>query len=81
MYCSYSKAQLDLSRSHRNLQVIVLQMQVPYFVEYMAHFFTLKMMLKYCLRTTWKVAEKGFKTAFMLNKHAMINSCETILEN
>jgi hypothetical protein len=29
---------------------------------------------------TWKVAEKGFKMAFMMNKLAMINSCEMILE-
>jgi hypothetical protein len=29
---------------------------------------------------TWKVAEKGFKMAFMTNKLAMINSCESILE-
>jgi hypothetical protein len=29
---------------------------------------------------TWKVAEKGFKMAFMINKLAMINSCEIILE-
>jgi hypothetical protein len=29
---------------------------------------------------TWKVAEKGFKMAFMMNKHAMINSHEIILE-
>ncbi len=29
---------------------------------------------------TWKVAEKGFKLAFMMNKLAMINSCEIILE-
>ncbi len=28
---------------------------------------------------TWKVAQKGFK-AFMMNKLAMINSCEIILE-
>ncbi len=28
---------------------------------------------------TWKVAEKGFKMAFMMNKLAMINSCEIIL--
>jgi hypothetical protein len=28
----------------------------------------------------WKVAEKGFKMAFMMNKLAMINSCENILE-
>jgi len=29
---------------------------------------------------TWKVAETGFKMAFMMNKLAMINSCEIILE-
>ncbi len=29
---------------------------------------------------TWTVAEKGFKMAFMMNKHAMIISCEIILE-
>ncbi len=29
---------------------------------------------------TWKVAEKGFKMAFMMNKLAMNNSCDIILE-
>jgi hypothetical protein len=29
---------------------------------------------------TWKVAEKGFKMVFMMNKLAMINSCEIFLE-
>jgi hypothetical protein len=29
---------------------------------------------------TWKVAEKGFKMAFMMNKYATINSCKIILE-
>ncbi len=29
---------------------------------------------------TWKVAEKGFKMAFMMNKLAMIDSREIILE-
>jgi hypothetical protein len=29
---------------------------------------------------TWKVAEKGFKIAFMMNKLAMITSFEIILE-
>ncbi len=29
---------------------------------------------------TWKVAEKGFKMACMMNKPAMMNSCETIHE-
>jgi hypothetical protein len=30
---------------------------------------------------TWKVAEKGLKTAFMMNKLAMNNSSEIILQN
>ena len=29
---------------------------------------------------TWKVVEKGFKMAFMINKLGMISSCEIILE-
>jgi hypothetical protein len=29
---------------------------------------------------TWKVAEKGFKMASIMNKLAMIHSCEIILE-
>jgi hypothetical protein len=29
---------------------------------------------------TWKVAEKGFKMAFMMNKLAMNHSCEIIVE-
>jgi hypothetical protein len=29
---------------------------------------------------SWKVAEKGFKMAFMMNKLEMINTCKIILE-
>jgi hypothetical protein len=29
---------------------------------------------------TWKVAEKGFQTASMMNKLGMMNSCGIILE-
>jgi len=29
---------------------------------------------------TYKVAEQGLKMAFMMNKLAMINSCEIVLE-
>ncbi len=32
------------------------------------------------VHNTWKVAEKGFMMAFMMNKLAMIHSCEIILE-
>ncbi len=35
---------------------------------------------KFPAHYTWKVAEKGFKMAFMMNKLAMINSCEIVLE-
>ncbi len=50
-------------------------------MEYSVHFFTLNMMLKiFPVHYTWKVAEKGYKMAFMMNKLVMINSCEIILE-
>jgi hypothetical protein len=32
------------------------------------------------LHYKWKVAEKGFKMAFVMNKLAIINSCEIILK-
>ena len=32
------------------------------------------------VHSTWKVAEKGFKMAFMMNKIALNDSCEIILE-
>ncbi len=48
--------------------------QIPYFIiENDAEIFP--------AHYTWKVAEQGFKMAFMINKLAMINSCEIILEN
>ncbi len=34
----------------------------------------------YPAQYTWKVAEKGFKMAYMMNKFAMINPCEIIFE-
>jgi hypothetical protein len=40
------------------------------------------MMLKYSLRTIHgRIAEKGFKMAFMMNKLAMNDFCEIIVEN
>jgi alpha-mannosidase len=35
---------------------------------------------KFNTHYTWRVAEKGFKMAFMMNKLAKNNSCEIILE-
>jgi hypothetical protein len=34
----------------------------------------------FSMHYTWKVTEKGFKMASMINKLAMINSCEIIPE-
>ncbi len=51
------------------------------FIEYSAHFFYIENDVEiFPLHYTWKVAEKGFKMAFMMNKPAVINSCEIILE-
>ncbi len=67
--------------SHWTLIIMTLSITIfiPYFIEYSAHFFTLKMMLD-CLDIflvdTWKVAEKKFKMAFIMNKLAMINFLE-----
>ncbi len=52
-----------------------------YFIEYIAHFFILKMMLKYSLRTMHgRQLRKGLKMAFTRNKLAMNDSCEIIVE-
>ncbi len=52
-----------------------------YFIRYSAHFFYIENDAEiFPAHYTWKVAEKGFKMAFMMNKLAMINSCEIILE-
>jgi hypothetical protein len=46
-----------------------------------AHFFyTEKAAQIFPAHYTWKVGEKGFKMAFMMNKLAMIRSCEINLE-
>jgi hypothetical protein len=54
-----------------------------YIIKYCVHFFTLIIENDaeiFPTQYTWKVAGKGFKMAFMMNKLAMINSCEIILE-
>jgi hypothetical protein len=52
-----------------------------YFMEYSAHFFCIENYAEiFPAHYTWKVAEEGFKMASMMNKLAMINSCEIILE-
>ncbi len=54
--------------------------EIPYFIEYSAHLYIVNDTEIFPAHFTWKVAEKGFKMAFMMNKLAMINSCEIILE-
>ncbi len=47
-----------------------------YFIEYSAHFFYMENDAEiFPADYTWKVAEKGFKMACVMNKLAMINSC------
>ncbi len=54
-------------------------LKLQYFIKYSAHFYTLKKNV-FPVHYTWKVAEKGFKMAFVMNKLARINSCVNILE-
>ncbi len=55
-------------------------MWLPHFIEYGAHFFCIKNDAEiFPAHYAWKVADKGFKMAFMMKKLAM-NSCEIILE-
>ncbi len=57
------------------------QSKAPYFIEYSAHFFYIENDAEiFPVHYTWKVAEKGFKVAFMKNKLGMIISFEIILE-
>ncbi len=45
------------------------------------HFFYIENVAEtFPVHYTWKVAEKGFKMVFIMNKLAMINSCEIIFE-
>ncbi len=51
-----------------------------YFIEYGAHFFYIENDTEiFPVHYTWKVDEKGFKMAFMMNKLTLINSSEIFL--
>ena len=68
--------------------IILVSLGVKYTLESYAVFHRVQCALLYIendaeifpAHYTWQVAEKGFKMAFMMNKLAMINSCEIILE-
>ncbi len=58
-----------------------LKNKLPYFIEYSAHFYTSKNDAEiFPVHYAWKVAEKGFKMAFLTNKLEIIKACEIILE-
>ncbi len=53
---------------------------IPYFIEYSVYFFYMENDAEiFPAHFTWKVAEKGFKMACMMNKLAMIKCCDIIL--
>ncbi len=65
----------------RNKHSSFLWLFLPYFIEYSAHFFYIENDDEiFRAHYTWKVAEKGFMIALMINKLAMIISFEIILE-
>ncbi len=55
-------------------------LNIPYFIEYSAHFYMENDAEIFPAHYTWKVAEKAFKMECMMNKLAMMNSCEIIHE-
>ncbi len=62
-------------------EILCQSQKTPYFIEYSMHFFYIENDAEiFPAHYTCKVAEKGFKMAFMINKLAMISSCEIILE-
>ncbi len=63
------------------LKIITYNCYILYFNKYSAHFFYIENDAEiFPAHYTWKVAVKGFKMAFMMNKLAMINSCKIIIE-
>jgi hypothetical protein len=55
--------------------------KLPYFLSIVHTFYIENDAEIFPAHYTWKVAEKGFKMAFIMNKLAMINYCEIILKN
>jgi hypothetical protein len=74
LHCTTFK---NVKQSHFRL----MHSYVPYFIKYSVHFFYTENNAEILhAHYTWKVAEKGFKMAIMMNKLAMINYCKIILE-
>jgi hypothetical protein len=67
-------------KEEKNTEKKVLKI-LPYFIKYSAHFFYIENNAKiFSAHHTRKVDENGLKMAFMMNKLAMINSREIIIE-
>ncbi len=72
-YCTISFKVSNKTFKRANFSYRILSSLVcTFYIENDAEIFT--------AHYTWKVAEKGFKMAFMMNKLAMNNSCEIIVE-
>jgi hypothetical protein len=71
---------LNSNRHSSILYLVGFSLKVPYYIEYSALFYIENDAEMFPAHYTWKVAEKEFKMAFMMNKLAMINYCEIILE-
>jgi hypothetical protein len=61
----------------RSLNFTRVVSSILYFIEYSALENDVEI---FPAHYTWKVPEKGFKMAFTMNKLAIINSCEIILQ-
>ncbi len=72
VYVHYCFLQWHSVKNCRALYCILFSIVHPFYIENDAEIFP-----AHC---TWKVAEKGFKIAFMMNKLAMIISFEIILK-
>ena len=76
----YNKAFIQIGHFIKLTFVHWNTFKLPYFIEYSAHFLHENDAEIFPVHCTWKVAEKGFKIAFMMNKLAMIISFAIILE-
>ncbi len=62
------------------IMLIIIMLIIVFYQVQCALFYIENDAEKFPAHYTFKVVEKGFKMAFMMNKLAMINSCEIILE-
>jgi hypothetical protein len=71
------------SRTLTGMKMIAMDKvsSLPYFIEYSVHFFYMENDAEiFPVHYTWKVTEKGFNMASIMNELEMINTCEINLE-